>query len=181
MSPVTDLRDPNQQRRMIERSCLFCDDTLRLQYYTPETQVCDSCAHELAAHVLDACVVNWVTTDGKKPKELLSALLLQEQKIALDPLVSEVAADWKRRADMGDAAVALRDQEVALSGRLRERAEKAEERLWAARENLKRAVGVLQEVKRSGLPDESIDPRFHLGSQVWVVCDDIEKSLKGDP
>ena len=130
--------------------------------------------------VLDACMTSWIDPAGKTPKEILHALMMWEQQLALDPLVSEVAADWKRRADLGDAAMALRDQEVALSGRLRERAEKAEERLWAARENLKRAVGILQEVKRSGLPDESIDPRFHLGSQVWVVCDDIEKSLKSD-
>lgn len=42
--------------------------------------------------------------------------------------------DLYRRAQLGDAAMVLRDQEVALSGRLRERAEAAEQETWALRE-----------------------------------------------
>lgn len=76
---------------MTERSCLFCDDTLSPKYYLAETQVCDNCAHELAAHVLDACVISWVPTQGKAPKELLTALLEANQRVALDPAVSQEA------------------------------------------------------------------------------------------
>ena len=76
---------------MTEPTCIFCDDTLRPQYYTPETQVCDNCAHEMTVCVLDACVTSWVPTDKKTPKELLRALLMADQRVALDPLVSEEA------------------------------------------------------------------------------------------
>ena len=92
--------------------------------------------------VLDACVTSWIDPAGKTPKEILHALMMWEQQLALDPLVSEVAADWKRRADLGDAAMALRDQEVALSGRLRERAEQAEQEVWKLKQALRAVMSI---------------------------------------
>jgi len=41
--------------------------------------------------VLDACVTSWIATEGKSPKEILRALMLWEQQVALDPAVSEAA------------------------------------------------------------------------------------------
>lgn len=41
--------------------------------------------------VLDACATSWIPTEGKSPKELLTELFLWEQRVALDPVVSEEA------------------------------------------------------------------------------------------
>ena len=76
---------------MTEPTCLFCKSTFSVPFGLEPTELCNTCAQELAAQVLDACVISWVPTDKKTPKELLSALLMADQRVALDPLVSEEA------------------------------------------------------------------------------------------
>lgn len=124
-------------------TCLFCKSTFSVPFGLEPTELCNMCAQELSARVLDACVTSWVPTQGKTPKELLHALMMWEQQIALDPAVSEVAAEWKRRADLGDAAMALRDQEVALSGRLRDEKERAQQKCWALKRDAAELLSAL--------------------------------------
>lgn len=67
-------------------NCLFCKTRIPA---TAET--CDTCAHEVVLHLLDACVTSWVPSDGKTPRQLLSSLQQTDQAMALDPLISEEA------------------------------------------------------------------------------------------
>lgn len=76
---------------MDEPTCLFCKSTFSVPFGLEPTELCNMCAQELSARVLDACVTSWVPTGGKTPKELLHALMMWEQQIALDPAVSEAA------------------------------------------------------------------------------------------
>jgi hypothetical protein len=72
-------------------TCLFCKSTFSVPFGLEPTELCNMCAQELSARVLDACVTSWVPTQGKTPKELLHALLMADQRVALDPAVSEAA------------------------------------------------------------------------------------------
>lgn len=73
--------------------CISCNRPMLMPEGRPApTELCDACAQELAEHVLDACVTSWVPTKGRKPKDVLAALLAWEQRVALDPAVSADAA-----------------------------------------------------------------------------------------
>lgn len=86
---------------MIEPTCLFCKSALSVPSALVPAELCNTCAQELAARVLDACVTSWISTDGKTSVELLRALQMWEQQIALDPAVSEAA---KLLVEQRDAA-----------------------------------------------------------------------------
>jgi hypothetical protein len=86
---------------MTEPTCLFCKSALSVPSDFVPAELCNTCAQELAARVLDACVTSWISTDGKTPVELLRALQMWEQQIALDPAVSEAA---KLLVEQRDAA-----------------------------------------------------------------------------
>lgn len=86
---------------MAEPTCLFCKSALSVPSDLVPAELCNTCAQELAARVLDACVTSWISTDGKTPVELLRALQMWEQQIALDPAVSEAA---KLLVEQRDAA-----------------------------------------------------------------------------
>lgn len=79
-------------------TCLFCKSTFSVPFGLEPTELCNPCAQALAACVLDACVTSWVPTTDKAPKELLHALLMANQQVALDPAVSQAAKELQEAA-----------------------------------------------------------------------------------